>query len=912
MKARWVLMGAVVAACVGCMPTIRRLTAFSSRFPDNNREHIRAVYSRLPAESDLSVASNAVGRPVVAGVRQDASRAVVLIDLASGRSLWSADVHATSAPEILGDVVVVGSGHQVIGLDIRNGQRRWSVDTRSLGYLGAARHGDTIVLSLSLGNSGGGVRVGRVVAIDARSGGERWAHEVVGILGHPAASAGYAFIPWDRQSIAVLDLTTGVERARLRSIDDVISWVFAGPQGVFYGSRGAYRWTPRSASGTRSESAYLPNPLEGIPGDPPLYRDGFAPTTGTRTARDKIRFAFLPRIADRDAMAVQHDTIYLAYYRFLIAIDVRSGEVRWARAFGPEESLQQGAGASAAEAMRRAQASFSEHDIESVTVTPTAVVTISSNGVVRALDPATGAIVGTQTLGVSLGAIAADLTGYRPPTQGAAPAPEGSPREQIVALIRDPDNRLVPIRSYLVRLLARRPEAEVTRDLLELYRQRSIPGTLRQEVAAALRSRRNGAQFLIQAIDGEEDHYNFLENRQAPPLDVIAPTLAAMGAREAVPVLLQHLFDHETPLAALPAVISAIAELGDATVIPQLQAFVQRYRADSAFAGDNSAPLQTAAAAIFRLGDASAREWLAALSRDTVVHAPLRAAITRLFEEERSGGERQNQERQLAQAREELQGRINALRAAIEAYPLRLSNEGFEDEWNNHIDELRECAQGVLTRRPDLNEIRITVTVRSEPPMDMFETTPPRPRLPERPTFEQQMEAIERQMQWVEQQINRLQSHRSFVRSVAYAPQDPEMQRCMDEKIRPLQFPGFGRSNSQQTFLQRISTVRTQARATGTPGFGTPEGTSLLVPWFLVSSPSLDRTTGQLVSLSSGPSAAGSTSNAGGGTSSSTPSGSAPVAAPTAPAAPPTPPTVPSPPASPPQSGQGTRPWWEE
>jgi outer membrane protein assembly factor BamB len=897
------ILGAVVAS-TGCMPAIRTLSAFSSRFPDNNREHVQAVYSRLPATAPTDRPENALGVPLVAAVRQGAEPAVVLFDLAAGRQLWSADIAATSAPEVLGDVVVVGTANAVVGLDIRTGQRLWSLDTRNMPYMGAARDGDTVVVVLSMGNSGAGARAGHITAVDARGGTERWSHQVVGILGRPAASSSFAFVPWDRQSIAVLDLATGVERARLRATDDVLSWVFAAPQGVYYGSRGAYRWTPSSASGTRTQSAYLGNPLEGVPGDPPLYRDAFVASTGTRTARDRIRFAFLPRAGEGDTMAVAHDTVYLAYYRFLVAIDVRSGDTRWARMLGPEEgALAPAEGVTGAEAARRAQASFSQYDIDSVTVTSNAVVVIGGDGTVRALDPNTGAVLGTQSLGLPVGAITTDLAGYRATGQGAAPAPEGTPREQLLALIRDSDNRLVPIRAYLVRLLARREEPEVTRDLLELYRQRSIPGQLREEIATALRNRRNGAQYLVHALEGSASHYNFLENRQAPPLDVIAPTLAAMEAREAVPVLLQHLLDHETPMASLPALISAIADLGDATVIPQLQAFVQRYRSDSAFAGERNAPLQTAVAAIFRLGDAPARQWLTSLSEDARAHQPLRQSITRLFEEERSGGERQSREEQLAQAREALTGRINVLRAAVGAYPARLSNEAFEDEWNNHLDELRECAQGVLTRRPDLNEIRITVTVRSEPASGMFQTTPPTPRLPSRPTFEQQMESIEEQTQWVEQQLNRLQSHQSGVRTIAYSPQDAEMQRCMDEKVRPLRFAGFGRSNSQQTFLQRISTVRAQARATNTPGFGTPEGSSLVVPWFLVSSPSLDRATGQL--LAPAAPAAPTTGPATGTTPATSGATTSPSATPPAP----TPPTLPG--QTTPSSG-GTRPWWEE
>lgn len=897
---RWIALGALIAGA-SCMPSIRRLSAFSSRFPDNDRTHIQAVYARLPSSPQPAARpANALGVPLVAGVIQGEQRRVALFDMQRGRQLWTAQVNVSSAPEILGDLVVVGTGSTVTGLDLRTGQVRWTLETRQMPFMGAAREGDTVVLTMSLGTQGGATRAGRVVAVDAQSGGVRWAHEIVGIVGRPAAAGGFAFVPWDRQSIAVLDLASGVERARVRATDDVISWVFATSQGLYYGSRGAYRWTPRSASGTRNGSAYLANPLENVPGDPPLFRDAFGQTTGARTARDKIRFAFRPRPTDGERMAVEHDTIYLAYYRYIIAVAVDTGQVRWARAIGPDESA--GADSPAA-------GDLSAFDVEGMTVTNNALIVINADGRLRALDPSTGAITGSANVGAQLGAIVMDLDGYTPPNTGAQPAPEGPVSNQLVELIRDPDNRLVPMRAYLVRLLALRPEPEVTRDLLELYRMRSIPTIMRQEIATALRARRNGAQFLIQALDGEDDHYNYLENRSAPPLDVIAPTLASMGAREAVPVLMQHLLDHETPLAALPAIIDAIAQLGDASVIPQLQAFVQRYKSDSAFAGDSNVPLQTAAAAIFRLGDAQAREWLTSLSADTSAHAPLRESITRLFQQEREGQGRQTQEQQLAQAREELQGRINAWEALRQNYPRSLSNDAFDAEWANLTDPLRACAQAAVARNPQLNQIRITVTVRSEPG-DLFERPAP-PSLAANASFERQMEAIRQYQQAIEQAINRIQAFRSSVRTTAFSPQDPELVRCMDAVIQPVRFAGFGRNVPQnQTFQRVISTVRSQAQQNWPPGFGTPQGSNYLVPWFLVSSPSFDASTGRLNPLAAGSPAGASTPPAGGssGASVTTNSGTADAGAPDRGASSA---STTTPDAGVPTTQPGSRPWWE-
>jgi hypothetical protein len=87
------------------------------------------------------------------------------------------------------------------------------------------------------------------------------------------------------------------------------------------------------------------------------------------------------------------------------------------------------------------------------------------------------------------------------------------------------------------------------------------------------------------------------------------------------------------------------------------------------------------------------------------------------------------------------------------------------------------------------------------------------------------------------------------VRTLAYSPQDNELQQCMNGVLQGLEFPGFGRGIAERTFQQAISTVRAQTRPTGTPGFGTPANSAVVVPWFLVSSPSLDAAHGQLVPL---------------------------------------------------------------
>ena len=69
-----------------------------------------------------------------------------------------------------------------------------------------------------MGALGGARRVGHVVAMDARSGGERWRHEVQGVFGQPAAAGGLVFVPWERQNIAVQNARTQAMAVETRKV----------------------------------------------------------------------------------------------------------------------------------------------------------------------------------------------------------------------------------------------------------------------------------------------------------------------------------------------------------------------------------------------------------------------------------------------------------------------------------------------------------------------------------------------------------------------------------------------------------------------------------------------------------------------------------------------------------------------
>jgi outer membrane protein assembly factor BamB len=799
---------ALALVAPSCMPPIRTSTAFSSRFGDNDRAKITQILARLPADAATARPANSLNKSLMAAVTQGEQRSVVVYDLATRQALWTQPLAASSTPEIVGDALVVEVGTATHVLDLATGASRGRYEHVGLDFVGASREGDTLVISLSSGAAGANTRrAGRVVALYASNASERWAHEIAGIVGRPAVAGGVAFVPWDRQSIAVLDLNTGVEQARLRSTDDVLSWVFTAPGGVYYGGRGIYRLTPDSATGTRAGSAFLANPLDGVPGDPQVYRDAFMATTGTRTARDKIRFGFHPVVGEAGRVSLQDSTIYLAYYHDLVAVDAASGAVRWAQRI--------------------------DDDIEALQVTSRGAFVASGNGKVRAFEAATGAVSLVAELGATVGAIELDVEGLAVPSAGTAP--EGSVREQLVALVRDADNRLVPFRSFLVGVLARREEEEITRDLLDLYTQRSIPGQLRQSVATALQGRRAGAQFLVAAL---AEHYDYLEGRQAPPLQVIAPTLVAMTARDAVPGLLSHLLDPETPMVALPDVINAVATLGEASVVPTLQSWVQLYKADSAFRGESAAPMAAAVEAIFRFGDAGAREWLRALTTDTTANVAIKTRFDELTAREASENTQRAARETQDQAQASLQAELNRLHEVQGAVPATLTDTQFDEVWNAHLDEIRECAQGAVTRNASLNQIRVVVTLRSAMPHGLLSENPPAQSGGENGAARHATTPDEA-MVWVHAQTEGLAAQRARVRLTTFSPNDPQLVACMNQVLQPLEFTAF--RETRQEFRRLIDTRASRSTAgTGDSfnGLGVSEA-GLELPWWLVSAPTL-------------------------------------------------------------------------
>ncbi len=709
--------------------------AFGHRFPDNRPEHIRRVLRALPPPTLPEGPSNPSGSPLLVATTQGAQRAVLLFDLREGRVLWRRPLEAMTRPQILGDVVLTSDREHIVAFDLRTGEPLWRTETNGLPLLGGARTAGVLVYVSSVGAAGGATRAGHIVAVDPRTGTERWSFSIQGVLGRPAALGPFFFVPWDRQNLVVLDAITGAERARLLLSDDVLDWTFADSTGVYYGGRSIYRFSERSASGRRARSDHIEIPVPDAPREPLPFDPGFLPAPGTRSARGRIRFYFAPSPPTEEGTPLHPlgDRYYLAYFRYVFAFGT-DGTLIWARAL--------------------------PHDVLRAQATATGVLVVPEQGEAVLLAAADGSTRWKAELPDTLASAELDAVGIVPGeiVESAPPL-----REALAAIAADADNRLVPARAFAIQRLARMPEPEITRTLIETYERRAMPRALKRTIAEVLRERKEGTEFLVQAL---ERHFDFLEGSEVPPLELLVPAIEAHRIDAALPQLVAHLRDPATPRLRIPLLARAIARLGGPKGAEALMDVVRLYRADSSLAapiserelprlfplpwvpascyaraqashresaeqkGEAPPPcpererpnwLQYLVFAIFEHAPTEAREALAALAKEPGTDPRVSAALDALLARERAEQAARERAEQAARERAEQAARERAERNR----PLKLSRRHIAETFAEHADAFRKCIVQELERSPHLLAVRFAFIVEHDGTPRDFQITPP-------------------------------------------------------------------------------------------------------------------------------------------------------------------------------------------
>ena len=573
------VLGLFAAGCGG--------HSFANLFPDNREADVAAVLARLGAATATGRPQNGLGRPVVVLSRGGDPQGLVAWDVEANARLWSVDRAVDSPPWIAGGAVLFRSGDELVSLSLRDGEELGTLDLDGLVLYGVGA-ADGLV-AVTAGSTAGGVaasfRSGRIWILDETLSRRAPTTDVDKLVGRPAVAGGMVFVPWDRQNITVLDGATGDELCRLVIGDEMVTWVFAAPEGVFYGGKGAFRFTARSASGRRTTGTYRAMEWSdpGFPGDPELWPDAFAGVTdGRPNARARARLTWYPGLSSGETeVAFADDRLYFVYYRYLVAMRPGDRALQWVRGLdGP---------------------------VAEAAAVPGGVFVVQESGALRFLRAADGAETWTGDGGLPVARAGIDVAGWVP--DGGAARGEDL-RTQAMAALLDPDAAAVPVRSLVLALFGRATDPGVSRDLLQVLRAPQMPVELRNEAAHALQLRPDGDGFLRQAL---EDHYDYLRDRPAPPVAVIASALRNRNAREAASALVAHLFDPETPPEAMEVLVRSIVALGDAAVVAPLQRFLRMYGADTEF---NAFPnvLEAAAYGVAAHGGEAGLEFLEELA----------------------------------------------------------------------------------------------------------------------------------------------------------------------------------------------------------------------------------------------------------------------------------------------------------
>ena len=447
-------------------------------------------------------------------------------DLGTQKRLWTQPAEVTSRIAVGTQVLVhgirptdgTGGNSIIVGRDIATGSVLWQYalrgNQRSFGY---AIDGEALFVVVQNVGSTARTTTGEVVALDARTGAERWRHPLPsGRVAGPAARGGVVAVPIESQYVFLLDAGSGAELAQVLSTQEAATFVRALPEGLFYGSRGLFLMAPSTSRGSREAPGYLRARLPAFV-RPFYWYDMYRPEQVDYSAIDRNRILWRAsvdgdRARFRDDLAIVHD------YRFFFGFDAGSGALRWANHL-------------ATDAVGSAD-------------TGNTVVFATAGGELGAFDATTGARSYQAMLpGEVVRAATFDAEGFAP--VASAPAPAVVPT--LIDIIADPDKRFPELKVFVIEELGRQPGNEVSPKLLEVLTREGLPPLAYQKAGEALVGRRDAtsAETLAAALRLRAD---YAEARQAPPVELLAKAVAALGpnGRPAAPELVANLRLPET------------------------------------------------------------------------------------------------------------------------------------------------------------------------------------------------------------------------------------------------------------------------------------------------------------------------------------------------------------------------------
>jgi outer membrane protein assembly factor BamB len=581
-----VLAIAASVASASCGGGQTPLNLFSTDWTDDSGHSIEAVRIKLGG------ARANPGADVVVAVAGNADK-LIGQTLRGGGAKWTFGHPLDARPIVTGSVVVGSGGGELFALDASSGKKLWARPTGGLALTGAGDDGSVTVVTMLRATG-----TGSVLLAVLRDGSVVRQLEPEKILGAPAVLGGYAFVPWGSVYVSALDLAKGDEAGRVVMREKVSrAWTVGGS--MYFGGIGIFKFDHhiKDASGNRATHVSIP-PRE-LPGSPKLMVPGSENPGPAATAPDRIRIYARPSAGD-GPLAIDSNRYYGTYFRLAMAFDATKGGLTWVHTHGSDVI-----GGAAGDGF---------------------VALCDEQGQVTMLDAKTGGVVGEQDLGEAVKSCVVQVDAYAPK---AAPKGVVPLAQQISDAIVNRESQLATAQRLLLRELATLDDELATKTLVELASDPRTSPALLGDARTALANRRNGARYMIDAL---ERHYDFLKDvLRAPPVGPIAQALAAMNEKSAAPLLASHLLDPADTDDDVRRAADALVTLGSAGEASTLAQFVGMYRA-SAPSEEVAQAVVASAQALVKVGGDGGRAVVRDAMRDPMTREDVRERLDALLQ----------------------------------------------------------------------------------------------------------------------------------------------------------------------------------------------------------------------------------------------------------------------------------------
>ena len=581
----------LLPACAG--GSAAKSDVFSTDWQNDQGRSIAAVEARLRSTPRRA------RTPVAVGVDANGLAGTVL---PTGKA-WRARMSVDSAPVIAGDVVVVRSGKELVGVDARKGKLLWKVKAHGRELVGADDDGRFTVLSLASASGG----EGRVLGVD-REGSVVLELESSEPVGRPAALGGVAFVPWGGQYVSAIDIESGDALGRLL-LRDLVSHALDLGQALYFGEKALVRFDEKIAFAVTGQANRFEFTPRELPGKPGWLGSGTAPALLDRSARAKIRVYAAPQ-ARADRIGLANGAYAASYFRVIYALAEGDSRLVFTDAL-PADAL---GGAAATSGF----------------------VFCDASGKVRLYD-ATGGAGPELDLGARLVACTVDASGL----EIARGKPRGSLAEQVETALHDLDPDMATAERFLIDEIGKVEDPSVTRVLITLSQNVRIPAAERELARTLLAKRRNGVEHMLAAL---ARHYDFISGDQPPPVGPLADALGALRERRAAPLLARHLNDPANGINDVAHAALALETLATGAELDELKTFFALYRATA------DEPLLvravlSVAAALLRIGGPDGHALVERASTDPLTQPNIQKSLAVLLMPKPKAEETKNEEK---------------------------------------------------------------------------------------------------------------------------------------------------------------------------------------------------------------------------------------------------------------------------